>query len=430
MKKSTCNEAASKFQVVDKKEAAATAQPLFAANPEAVLPLLQMIGKAQLTLEDLLGRMSREFVEQLLVMSAQSIAGEKHPGRSTGPIRWHGQQSGSVHIGNGKLKVTRPRLRNNEGEIALPGYAALSKDSALSQRIADILLCGISTRKYSRAIYQSADAMGVSKSAVSRHFVKDSAHALSKLMSRDLGQSDWVAIYVDGLIIAKHHVLAAVGVDANGDKQVLGLASGSSENAKVVKDLLSSLEDRGVDLNQPRLWIIDGSKALRAAIDQKCGEAAHVQRCRLHKLRNVVERLPKAKAETTRWVMMQAMKGDAAKGIAKLKDHARHLKAAYPDAAASLLEGLDELFTINRLGVGPELARCLATTNIIESPNSTVRRVGKQVTRYRDAAMTLRWAAAGFLEAEKSFRKIHGYKQLGALVKAMRPVPSKSKRAA
>lgn len=140
----------------------------------------------------------------------------------------------------------------------------------------------------------------------------------------------------------------------------------------------------------------DGSKALRSAIDQMCGDAARVQRCRFHKIRNVAERLPKAKAAQTRWVMTQSLKGDADPGIQKLKAHAKHLKAQHPDAAASLLEGLEELFTINRLGVTGELARCLATTNVIESPNSVVRRVSRRVTNYRDVAMAMLLGSGGF----------------------------------
>ena len=183
-------------------------------------------------------------------------------------------------------------------------------------------------------------------------------------------------------------------------------------------------------MNVDRLWVIDGSKALRASIDQKCGEAARVQRCRLHKIRNVTERLPKAKAAQVRWVMVQALKGDAKAGIEKQKSQARHLKPQYPDAAASLLEGLEDMFTINRLGVTGELARCLATTNIIESPNSAVRRVSGRVTHYRDASMAMRRTAAGFLEAEKSFRRLRGYEQIPALISAMRPASVKTKMAA
>ena len=425
MKKST-----RKAQFVNKNSAALKGLPLLMANPQAALPLLSMIGQAQFSIEDLLGKLSRQFVEQLLMMAAVSVAGPKHPGCSTGDLRWHGRQGGVVNVGTSKLRVTRPRLRDRAGEVVLPGYAALARDEKLSRRIADVLTCNVSTRKYTRVMYQCADEMGIARSSVSRHFIKESAHALEKLMAREFGDTDLVAIYVDGIIVAKHHLIAAIGVDATGVKHMLGLVSGSSENAKVVKDLLASLAERGVDMNLARLWVIDGSKALRSAIEQVCGEAAHVQRCRIHKIRNVTERLPKTRAAQTRWVMAQALKGDAEVGIQKLKAHAKHLKAQHPDAAASLLEGLEELFTINRLGVTGELARCLATTNVIESPNSVVRRVSRRVTNYRDVKMAMRWAAAGFLEAEKSFRRLRGHQHIAALIRVMRPAPIQLKKAA
>ena len=431
MKKSTRKEQTPKLQIVSKmNRAALETQPLLTANPQAALPLLAMIGQAQLSIEDLLGRASRQFIEQMLLMAAESVAGAKHPGRHAGDVRWHGRQSGTVNLGTSKLKVTRPRLRGPAGEVVVPGYAALAGDDSQSRRIADVLTCNVSTRKYARVMYRCADEMGISRSAVSRHFVKDSAQALAELMSRDFTKTDLVAIYVDGIIVAKHHIIAAVGVDQSGAKHMLGIVSGSSENAKVVKDLLESLAERGIDMNVDRLWMIDGSKALRAAIDQKCGDAARVQRCRIHKIRNVTERLPKEKAAPTRWVMVQALKGDAKAGIETLKSQARHLKAQYPDAAASLLEGLEELFTINRLGITDELVRRLATTNIIESPNSAVRRVSGRMTRYRDASMAISWAAAQFLEAEKSFRRMRGHTQISHLIKAMRPDSVQSKKAA
>ena len=249
-------------------------------------------------------------------------------------------------------------------------------------------------------------------------------------MSRSFAEIDLVAIYVDGIIVASHHIIAAVGVDAQGNKHVLGLASGSSENAKVVKDLLATLADRGVDLNVARLWVIDGSKALRSAIEQRCGADAKVQRCRIHKIRNVTERLPKDKAQQVRWVMAQSFKLDPVRGKSKLRELARQLQAQHPDAAASVREGLEEMFTITELGITGELARCLATTNVIESPNSVVRRVSRRVTNYKSADMALRWTAAGFLEAEKSFRKLRGFAQLKSLISGLRPPAQPVKKAA
>ena len=416
---------ASKFNVDRLSE-----QPLFATNPEAVLPLLSMIGQAQLSIDDLLGQLSRQFIEQLLVLSAQSVAGAQHKGRHTGDVRWHGSQGGVVNLGHSKLHVKRPRLRSAKGEVGVPAYSALANDGDLSRRIADILVCNVSTRKYARVVHRCADELGISKSAVSRQFVKQSAQAWAQLMARDLSQIDFVAMYVDGVIVAKHHIIAAVGVDTQGNKHVLGLAPGSSENAKVVKDLLGDLARRGIDLNVPRLWVIDGSKALRSAIEQVCGKDAKVQRCRIHKIRNVSQRLPKDRAEQVRWLMKQAFKLDTTAGKLRLKELARSLKAQHPDAAASVLEGLDEMFTITELGITGELARCLATTNVIESPNSVVRRVSGRVTNYKDAEMALRWTAAGFIEAEKSFKKLRGYADLGILINSLRPVAQQTKKAA
>ena len=405
-------------------------QPLFSTNPEAALPLLSMIGQAQLSIDDLLGQLSRSFLEQLLVLSAQSVAGAKHPGRQSGDVRWHGAQGGVVALGHSKLQLKRPRLRSAKGEVEVPAYAALARDGELSRRIADILVCNVSTRKYARVVHRCADELGISKSAVSRQFVKQSAQAWAQLMGRDLSQIDFVAMYVDGIIVARHHIIAAVGVDAQGDKHVLGLAPGSSENAKVVKDLLSGLAQRGLDLNIARLWVIDGSKALRSGIEQLCGKDAKVQRCRIHKIRNVSERLPKDRAEQVRWLMKQAFKLDAPKGRQRLKELANDLKAQHPDAAASMLEGMDEMFTSTELGITGELARCLGTTNVIESPNSVVRRVSGRVTNYKDAEMALRWTAAGFLEAEKSFRKLRGHDDLKILINSLRPATQQLKKAA
>ena len=416
---------ASKFDVNRLSE-----QPLFATNPEAALPLLSMIGQAQLSIDDLLGQLSRQFIEQLLVLSAQSVAGAQHKGRHTGEVRWHGSQGGVVNLGQSKMHVKRPRLRTTSGEVAVPAYAALANDGDLSRRIADILVCNVSTRKYARVVHRCADELGISKSAVSRQFIKQSAQAWAQLMSRDLSKIDFVAMYVDGVIVAKHHIIAAVGVDAQGSKHVLGLAPGSSENAKVVKDLLSGLALRGLDLNVPMLWVIDGSKALRSGIEQLCGKDAKVQRCRIHKIRNVSERLPKDRAEQVRWLMKQAFKLDAPRGKQRLKELAKDLKAQHPDAAASVLEGLDEMFTITDLGITGELARCLATTNVIESPNSVVRRVSGRVTNYKDVEMALRWTAAGFLEAEKSFKKLRGYADLKTLIDGLRPTAQQLKKAA
>lgn len=279
---------------------------------------------------------------------------------------------------------------------------------------------GVSTRKYAKVLPAMAGTVGVKKSSVSKHFIRATEKALEELMQRRLDGIDLLAIYLDGIVVDQHHILAAVGVDSTGEKHLLGLSQGASENAAVAKDLLTELIRRGLDTQAHYLFVIDGSKALRSALDEVFGEKALVQRCRTHKARNVTERIAdKTIKAQTKAVMHAAYKLPAKEGIKRLTQQAEWLKPNYPDAATSLLEGLEETFTVNRLNLTPQLCRCLSTTNIIENPNGAVRRVTHRVSRYRDAEMALRWTATGFLEAEKSFRKIQGVKDLWVLAAAL-----------
>lgn len=415
MKQST-----SKPHIVSKAQAVQDVLP-FVSKPEHALPLLGMLAQAQLSIEDLLGQISKDFIEQLLVLSASQVAGAKHPGRHVGDVRWHGTQAGQVNLGKAKLKVLRPRLRGSEGEVGIPAYQALAADERLSQRVADILTCGISTRKYERAVHRCHNELGISKSAVSRQHIKESARALAALRERRYDKLDIVAVFMDGLIVGKQHILAALGLDASGQKHLLGLVAGSSENARVAKDLLEQLREQGLDLDEPRLWVIDGSKALASAIGSLCGLAAKVQRCQIHKIRNVTERLPKDMREQVAWRMKAAFGLQPVNGMGRLKALAQELKAQHPDAAASVLEGLEQMFTAATLGVQGPLARSLSNTNIIESPNSVVRRHSQRVTNFQNADMALRWTVMGFLESERGMRRIKGFAQLPELIRALRP---------
>ena len=321
-----------------------------------------------------------------------------------------------------KLTVRRPRLRTKDAgghEVPIPAYERLRAEPRLAARMRDILVTGVSTRQYAAVLPEMAGTVGIAKSSVSRKFIAASEKALSELMERRLAGIDLLAIYLDGIVVDTHHILAAVGVDSTGTKHLLGLSIGASENAAVVKDLLGGLIERGLNAEASYLFVIDGSKALRAAIDAVFGSRALVQRCRTHKVRNVTERLPKELARQVKSVMHAAYRLPEKEGIAKLKQQAKWLSADHPDAAASLLEGLEETFTVNRLKLTDALMRCLTTTNIIENPNGRVRSITRRVARYRDAQMALRWSATGFLEAEKRFRKIAGHKDLWMLEVAL-----------
>ena len=392
-----------------------------AGNGQALLPMLELLDNAQASIDDLMNDAARTLIEQLLVLSAQEVAGARLRGRANGDVVWHGTQGGQVALAERGLQITRPRLRSKatSKEVAVPAYGRLRSDARMGLRVRDILVSGVSTRKYERVLPRVAHSVGLSKSTVSRCFIQASAQQLAALNERPLSDAQLLVIYIDGIVVASHHVLAAVGVDRKGDKQLLGLKAGSSENAQVVKDLLTSLLERGLPTEVDYLFVIDGGKALRSAIDEVFGERAYVQRCRTHKLRNVLDRLPQEIKAQTKSVMNAAYKLDAKKGMEKMRQQAKWLAGEHADAAASLLEGLEETFTVNRLGLPPSLMRCLCTTNIIENPNGIVRTTTCRVKRWRSQDMTLRWCAAGFLEAEKSFRKIDGVKDLWVLETAL-----------
>jgi len=395
---------------------------LFGQEIEPLLPVVDLLVNTKHTVDEVIAEGGRAMVELLLRISAAQLAGVPRRGKRSGEVLWYGSQSGRICLGERKLKLMRPRLRARQGvEVAIPLYERLKDDARLGSRMSQIVLAGVSTRRYARVLPELADAAGMSRSEVSRELIAASESALGSLMERSFKDLDILAVWIDGIEIAGHHVLAAVGLDDEGKKHLLGLVAGSSENAQVVKDLLASLVARGIDALKRRLFVIDGSKALRSAIREIYGPAALIQRCRTHKVRNVLERLPDAHLTAqVKAVMHAAYQLEAKEGIAKLKQQAAWLKRTHADAAASLLEGVEETFTVNTLGLPPALMRRLASTNIIESPNRRVREVTAKVSRWRDVDMVLRWSAAGFLEAEKSFRRIQGYRQLWILKTALR----------
>lgn len=391
---------------------------------QILLPLLELITTGQAVVDEAIDVMGRAAIEAVLHLSAGEVAGAPHQGKRGRGITRHGRQRGVVPLSDRTLRVDRPRLRTERGEVAIPAYEALRSHPGAGAKMLDTLLKGVSTRHYQGVIREMADTAGVSKSAVSREFVEKSEKVLEEVMARQFDNLNILAIYIDGIQLGggqkKHHVLTALGVDDQGTKHVLGLREGASENAAVAKALLEDLVQRGVKPGVKRLFVIDGSKALRAAIDAVYGSDQPVQRCRIHKIRNVQGHLPESTARYATMVLRAAFKmEDHATAICKIKDLARELEDQWPGAAGSLREGLDELFTVNALGLPSSLRRSLATTNIIESPQSTVRRLTRKVDRWRDGSMALRWAATSFVEAEKTMRRIGGRAQLWMLAAAL-----------
>ena len=410
------------YHIVHKNDAQDWAYYL-AKNGQALLPLVGLVEQSRLALDELIDVLGRVHVEAVLRLSAESVAGPRHPGKKGGEIGWHGREKGTVCLRERKLRVERPRLRQKgrgrDQEVAIPAYEALRKKESLGQRMLEILLRGVSTRHYRAVLPEMAETVGVSRSSVSHEALEASEEQLRQLGERRFDDLDLLIIYVDGVIFGEHHVLVAVGVDAEGHKHVLGLAEGASENQGVVKGLLEDLVRRGVNPERRRLFVIDGSKALRAAITAVFGKAHPVQRCRNHKIENVMSYLPDDLKDQTKALMRAAFRLPAREGVAKLEKQADWLEREYPSAAASLREGLEEMFTVSRLGISLSLARCLVTTNVIESPHSGVRRGTRRVCRWRNGQMVLRWAATALLETEKNFRKIMGYRDLWMLTAAL-----------
>ena len=388
-------------------------------NGQALLPMLELIEQSRMAVDELIDVMGRASIEAVLELSARQVAGPPQQGKAReGEIGWHGTQRGRVYLKERQLRVNKPRLRKKgrgaDKEVPVPVYEALQQDAATGDRMLEILLDGVSTRRYQGVIPEMADTMGVSRSTVSRETIEASEAALKQLLERRFDDIELLIVYIDGMHFGDQCVLAAVGVDIEGRKHVLALREGATENAEAAKDLLQHLVEHGVDPTRRRLFIIDGSKALRAAINAVFGADMPIQRCRNHKLRNVLGRLPREQQAQTASLMRAAWKMNQNDGMAKFRQIAGWLEHEYPDAAAALLEGLEECFTINRLDIPRSLHRCLATSNILDNPHSGVRNRTRRVCRWRPG-MPARWSAAAFLEIEKSFRKIMGYRDLWAL---------------
>jgi putative transposase len=391
-----------------------------AKNGQQILPMVELITQSRMAIDELIDVVGRATIETVLQLSAEQVAGPPQQGRRRqGDIVWHGSQAGSVYLKQRKLRVEKPRLRKKGGgvaaEVPVPAYEAMQDRAGMGSRMLEVLLEGVSTRHYETVIPKMADTVGVSKSSVSRAAIQASEAQLEKLLDRRFDDLDLLIIYIDGMHFGEQCVITAVGVDEQGNKHVLGLQEGATENATAAKELLQDLVDRGVKPERRRLFVIDGSKALRAAINAVFGGAGLVQRCRQHKLRNVVERLPKDQQAQTKSLLRAAWRLDAKAGMAKLDKLAQWLEREHPDAADSLREGMEECFTINRLDVPPSLHRCLASTNVIENPHSGVRRRTGRVCRWRNKPMAKRWAAAAMLATEKNFRRVMGHKDLWAL---------------
>ena len=334
----------------------------------------------------------------------------------------HGTERGSVTLGGRRVPISRPRVRatDGSGELAVPAYEVFTGRELLGRMALERMLAGVSTRRYPAALEPvgqsiAEQARSTSKSAVSRKFVTMTETALADLLAKDLSSLDLVAVMIDGVYFAEHLCVVALGIDIEGTKHPLGLVEGSTENTTVVKNLLTGLRERGLDTTRPILAVLDGAKALAAGFREVFDQPV-IARCQLHKLRNVRDHLPeKMRGPVEKRMRAAYHAGSALQAEALLTALAKELDKTHPGAAASLREGLVETLTVLRLEVPPTLARTLRSTNAIESMISISRDHARNVKRWRDGQMALRWCAAGMIEASKQFRRVNGHLHLPAL---------------
>jgi transposase-like protein len=361
-------------------------------------------------------------VEEQLQAEVAALAGARYArddGRP-GIVRW-GAQPGSVFLADQKLPVTVPRVRDlvHGREVPLPSYQALQTPRAHDAGLYRRVLAGIATREYHDAAEAVPEAMGLSRTSVSRRFIRASARALAQLQTRALAGRDWIALMLDGKTFSGEQLVLALGITRTGEKVLLGLVQTATENRAVCASFLRALGERGFPLDRALLVVLDGAKGLRAAVRDTLPRAV-VQRCQWHKRENVVRYLPKTQQPLWRRKLQAAYAqptlAQAHAALAKLR---RELQLVNASAAASLDEGLDETLTLHRLGVFRELGTSFKTTNLIESVNARVEARRRRVTRWRTSDQKQRWCAAALLAHEVQFRRIKGHEHLGLLDRAL-----------
>lgn len=390
-------------------------------NIQMVLPLAEIVGLLQEGVGHLLREAGLSLMSLVMEEEVRHLAGERHE-QHKGRLahRW-GQEDGYCVVDGQKVPVKRTRLRNKENrEQRLGSYELFQRSGPLQKTVWDKMMRGLSTRNYGAVVKEFQQAYGVEKSAVSENFIEASRAKVKELMERPLGQLRLCAVLIDGTPFRDRQMIVALGIGCDGSKTVLGLREGATENATVVSALLSDLIERGLDFSTPRLYILDGGKALHAAVRRHAGEAAFIQRCQVHKKRNVVDHLSEEYKADVRRKMQNAYAmvdyGDAKRALERLH---RELLDLNPSAARSLEEGMEETLTVHKLRVPEQLRRTLSSTNVIESAFSIVETVCRNVKRWRAGDQIERWVGSGLLVAQRQFRKVIGFREIPQLLSSL-----------
>jgi transposase-like protein len=398
-------------------------------NPDIqmILPLAGIVGM----LQEGVGHLMRE-AGLLLMMGVMEeevryVVGERSvPNAERQASRW-GKERGYCVVDGQKVPIQRTRVRDKANrEVRLGSYEMFQRSGPLEAAVWEKMMRGLSTRNYGPVVKDFANAYGVEKSAVSENFIEASREKLKALMERPLTDLKLCAVLIDGTPFKDRQMIAALGIGCDGTKTVLGLREGATENVTVVAALLSDLIERGLDFSQPRLYILDGGKALHAAVKRHAGEAAFIQRCQVHKKRNVIDHLPEEyKADIKRKLQNAYSMTEYADAKRALDRLHRELMDINPSAARSLEEGMEETLTVHRLRVPEQLRRTLSSTNVIESAFSIVETVCRNVKRWRDGDHIERWIASGLLVAERQFRKVIGYREIPMFMASLQNAASK-----
>ena len=394
-------------------------------NPQSrYLPLVDLLIDTRAELTELVVRSGLKVLDAMLEEDRTAVCGPRYAHQDDRAAGRAGTTASTVVLGGRKVEIRRPRVRAGQQEVPLPTFATMAQTDPLNRRIVEHMLLGVATRRYARSLEPlpvTIRTRGTSKSSVSRRFVTRTTAQVRAWQTASLEALDLVAIFLDGVLFAEHCLVVALGIDSTGQKHPLGLWDGSTENATVCQGLLSTLHSRGLRTDRSVLVILDGSKAIHSAVTHTFGQAACVQRCQVHKTRNVLEYLPDRQRPWVHAILRRAYtSADPAKAQRLLTDLARRLDDEFPSAAESVREGLDETLTVLRLPLSDRLRRSLATTNPIESLMSRTRHVHRNVKRWRNGKMMIRWMTAAVCEAAKGFRRLKGCKDLPALIGALR----------
>lgn len=376
-------------------------------------------------------RLGVELAALLMNEEVDRLCGTRYEHQPDRGASRHGKQRGVITIAGQKMGIERPRVRTASRELPLKVYGLARREDAMPEAALRRMVRGVSCRDYEGVIESAADGFGVRRSSVSRAFTSASVKSIAELSERRLDDTRFPVIFIDGICWADTTIVVALGLAEDGSKRVLGFREGATENSEVCKSLLEGLIDRGLDAERTTLFVIDGGKALRKAITRVWGTLGLVQRCRVHKKRNI-----EAHVQNRHWPEVARMLDkawaelDAERARKQLLTLAGYLDRIAPDAASSLREGLEETLTVTRLRIDPALATHLVTTNPIESAFSSVRRLTNRVKRWRGGLMKHRWCATGLLEAEKRFRRIKGYLLMPKLLKALDAAVAEEKKIA